>query len=89
MLGNIFIYFCWNYVINGLIDSMWNVWVSKKTMNEFLESLDHKYKIEDVESKKFVVRLFLNNKMVDSKAIINQVKEIQGILHEIHSKEMH
>lgn len=68
---------------------MCNVWVSKKTMNEFFESLDHKYKLEDVESKKFIVRLFLNNKMVDSKAIINQVKEIQGILHEIHSKGMH
>ena len=35
-----------------------------------------------------VVGCFLDYKMVDSKTVINQVQDIQVILHEIHSKRM-
>ena len=38
--------------------------------------------------KKFIVRRFLDYKMVDSKAIINQVQELQVILYEIHAEGM-
>lgn len=40
------------------------------------ESLDCKYRIEDVDTKKYVVELFLDYKIVDSNTIINQVQEI-------------
>ena len=54
-----------------------------KTTKELWESLDRKYKIEDVEAKKFVVGRFLDFKMVDSRTVISQMQEIQVILHEI------
>ncbi|KAK3043641.1 hypothetical protein RJ639_000057 [Escallonia herrerae] len=52
------------------------------------ESLERKYKTEDVGSKKFVVGKFLDFKMVDSKTEISQVQEFQLILHDIHAEGM-
>ncbi|KAL5566690.1 hypothetical protein UlMin_029854 [Ulmus minor] len=47
-------FLCRNYVLNGLTDSLYNVYSDKKTANELWESLDWKYKSEDAGSKKFV-----------------------------------
>ena len=46
------------------------------------------YKTEDTEMKKFIVGRFLDYKMVDSKTIISQVRDLQVILHEIHAEGM-
>ncbi|KAL5551068.1 hypothetical protein UlMin_001244 [Ulmus minor] len=81
-------FLCRNYVLNGLTDSLYNVYSDKKMAKELWESLDRKYKSEDAGSKKFVVGLFLDYKMVDSKSVISQVQEIQVILHEIHAEGM-
>ena len=74
--------------MNALIDSSYNEYLDKKTTNELWESLDRKYKTEDVEAKKFVVGRFLDYKMVDSKTLVSQVQELQVIFHEIHIKGM-
>ncbi|KAL5582887.1 hypothetical protein UlMin_015329 [Ulmus minor] len=81
-------FLCRNYVLNSLIDSLYNVYSDKKMAKELWESLDRKYKSEDAGSKKFVVGRFLDYKMVDSKSVIGQVQEIQVILYEIHAKWM-
>ncbi|KAL5547452.1 hypothetical protein UlMin_002683 [Ulmus minor] len=81
-------FLCQNYVLNGLTDSLYNVYSDKKMAKELWESLDRKYKSEDAGSKKFVVNRFLDYKMVDSKSVISQVQEIQVILHEIHAEGM-
>ncbi|KAL5563278.1 hypothetical protein UlMin_033025 [Ulmus minor] len=81
-------FLCRNYVLNGLTDSLYNVYRDKKTAKELWEFLDRKYKSKDARSKKFVVGRFLDYKMVDSKSVISQVQEIQVILHEIHAEEM-
>ncbi|KAL5575820.1 hypothetical protein UlMin_017519 [Ulmus minor] len=82
-------FLCRNYVLNGLTDSLYNVYSDKKTAKELWESLDRKYKSKDARSKKFVVGWFLDYKMVDSKFVISQVQEIQVILHEIHVEGMY
>ena len=41
--------------MNGLVDSLYNVYTDKKTTKELWESLDEKNKIEDVGAKKFIV----------------------------------
>ena len=69
--------------MNGLHDSLYNVYCTINTAKELWESLDRKYKTEGVGAKKFVVGRFLDYKMVDSKTVISQVQEIQVILHEI------
>ena len=62
-----------NYVMNALTNSLYNVYSNKNTTNELWESLDQKYKTEDVEAKKFALGCFLDYKMVDSKTVVSQV----------------
>ncbi|GKA85913.1 pol polyprotein [Tanacetum coccineum] len=53
-----------------------------------MESLERKYKTEDVGKKKFVVAHFLDYKMDDSKTVITQVQDMQVLLHNIHAERM-
>ncbi|CAN6679493.1 unnamed protein product [Malus baccata var. baccata] len=57
-------------------------------LNALDNALYNKYKTEDADMKKFVVDRFLDYKMTDSKKVINQVQELQLILHEIHPEGM-
>ncbi|GJW41333.1 pol polyprotein, partial [Tanacetum coccineum] len=77
-------FLCHNYVLNGLVDSLYNVYCKTTTAKELWESLERKYKTEDDGSKKFVVARFLDYKMVDSKNVITQVQDMQVLLHEIY-----
>ena len=48
-------FICRNYILNGLDDSLYNVYSPITTAKKLWASLDKKYKIEDVGTKKFVV----------------------------------
>ncbi|XP_073137728.1 uncharacterized protein [Henckelia pumila] len=74
--------------MNGLADSLYNVYSEKKTARELWESLDRKYKTKDAGAKKFIVGKLLDYKMIDSKPVISQVQELQVLLHEIHEEGM-
>ncbi|GJY34361.1 retrovirus-related pol polyprotein from transposon TNT 1-94 [Tanacetum coccineum] len=50
-------FLCHNYVLNGLIDLLYNVYCKTTTAKELWESLERKYKTKDVGTKKFVVLL--------------------------------
>ncbi|KAL6326062.1 hypothetical protein AAG906_000937 [Vitis piasezkii] len=58
-------FLCRNYVMNGLADSLYNVYSDKKTAKELWESLDRNIN-RGCRAKKFVVGR-LDYKMVDSK----------------------
>ncbi|XP_020250304.1 uncharacterized protein LOC109827700 [Asparagus officinalis] len=77
-----------NYVLNVLEDTLYNVYSLFKTAKELWASLDKKYRTEDAGTKKFIMRQFLEYKMVDVKAMINQVQEIQLIIHKIEAEGM-
>ena len=79
-------FLCTNYILNGLDNTLYNVYSPIKTARELWESLNRKYKMEDAGMKKFVVDRFLDYKMVDSKTIKSQVQDLQVILHEIHAE---
>ncbi|XXG40597.1 hypothetical protein AAC387_Pa01g1276 [Persea americana] len=81
-------FLCRIYILNGLDNTLYNVYCSLKTTKELWDSLNKKYKTEDAGMKKFIVGRFLDYKMIDSKAVINQVQELQVILHEIHVEGM-
>ncbi|GJS07096.1 hypothetical protein Tco_0363892 [Tanacetum coccineum] len=81
-------FMCHNYVLNGLIDPLYNVYCKTTTAKELWESLECKYKIEDAGTKKFVVAWFLDYKMVDSKNLISQVQDLQVLLHDIYAEGM-
>ena len=67
---------CRNYALSSLIYPLYNMYSIKKSAKELWESLDKKYKTDDVGTKKFVVGQFLDYKMVDSKTVVCQVQEI-------------
>ncbi|GKF35339.1 hypothetical protein Tco_0108539, partial [Tanacetum coccineum] len=48
-------FLCHNYVLNGLVDSLYNVYYKTMTAKELWESLECKYNTEDVGTKKFMV----------------------------------
>ena len=81
-------FLCRNYVMNGLVDSLYNFYSNKKIAKELLESINQKYKTENVEAQKFIVGYFLDYEMVDSKTMVSQVQELQVILHETHAERM-
>ena len=81
-------FLCKNYILNGLDNTQYNVYSSIKTSKELWDSLEKKYKTIDAGTKKFIVGKLLDYKMVDSKTMLNQVQEIQLIMHEIHAEGM-
>ena len=66
-------FLCRNYVLNGLENTLYNVYSLLKTAKELWDSLDKKYKTEDAGLKKFIVGKFLDFKMV---------------VHDIHAEGM-
>ncbi|KAJ0925653.1 hypothetical protein HanRHA438_Chr04g0162141 [Helianthus annuus] len=81
-------FICRGYVLNRLLDALYNVYYNVKTSKDLWDALDKKYKTEDAGTKKFVVARFLEFKMVDSKTVMNQVQELQIILHDILTEGM-
>ena len=81
-------YICLNTLLSGLVDSLYNVYSVKLTSKDLWDSLEHKYKTEDAGAKKWIVGRFLDYKMVDSKTVVNQVQELQLIIHESHVEGM-
>ena len=81
-------FLCRNYILNGLVDSLYNVYSSFTTARGLWEALEKKYKIEDAGTKKFIFGKFLDFKMIDSITIINQVEELQILINKIHVEGM-
>ena len=81
-------FLCHNYLLNGLNNTLYNVYCDFNTPRELWVSLDKKYKTEDAGLKKFVVGKFLDYKILDSKPVISQVQDLQVILHDIHVEGM-
>ena len=81
-------FLCRNYVLNGLENTLYNVYSPLKTAKELWDSLDKKYKTEGARLKKFIVGKFLDFKMVDSKTVLSQVQELQVVVHDIHAEGM-
>ena len=73
------------FVLNDLIDMLYNMYSSKPTSKELHESLKHKYKSEDVRAKKWIVCCFFDYKMMNSKVVVSQVQKLQVIIHDIHA----
>ncbi|KAH1097635.1 hypothetical protein J1N35_014556 [Gossypium stocksii] len=69
-------------------NALYKVYGVKKMSKELWTSSDQKYKNEDTGAKKFLVTKFLNFVMVDSKLVVNQVQELQLIIHGILAEGM-
>ena len=83
-----FDFLCMNYILSGLDDILYNVYSNINTSKELWEALEKKYKAEDAGLKKFVAAKFLDYKMVDTKAVVTQIQELQVIIHDLLNEGM-
>lgn len=60
-------FLCKNYLLNGLDNTLYNVYSPIKIAKELWDSLD----------KKYIMGRFFEYKMVDLKSVINQVQDLQ------------
>ena len=59
-------FLCKNYILNGLDNTLYNVYSPIKMARELWNSLDKKYKTEDAGMKKFIVGRFLERIIVQN-----------------------
>nr|GEU31340.1 zinc finger, CCHC-type [Tanacetum cinerariifolium] len=71
---------CRGHILNGMSDSLFDVYMNVESAKELWDSLESKYMTEDSSSKKILVSNFNNYKMVDSRPIMEQNNELLRIL---------
>nr|GEU50514.1 zinc finger, CCHC-type [Tanacetum cinerariifolium] len=73
-------YICRGHILNGMSDSLFDVYTNVESAKELWDSLESKYMAEDSLSKKFLVSNFNNYKMVDSRPVMEHYNELLRIL---------
>nr|GEW14979.1 hypothetical protein [Tanacetum cinerariifolium] len=81
-------YICRGHILNGMDDSLLDIYQKIESAKALWESLESKYMAEDASSKKFLVGNFMNYKMVDTRPVMDQYHEMLRILRHLkHKKE--
>ncbi|KAI3679326.1 hypothetical protein L2E82_51458 [Cichorium intybus] len=73
-------YICRGHILNGMSDSLFDVYQNVESAKELWDSLESKYMAEDASSKKFLVSNFMGYKMIDSRPVMEQYHEMLRIL---------
>nr|GEX31775.1 hypothetical protein [Tanacetum cinerariifolium] len=73
-------YICRGHILNGMSDSLFDIYQNVESVKALLESLESKYMVEDASATKFLVSSFMNYKMVDTMPIMEQYHEMLRIL---------
>ena len=81
-------YICRGLILNGMSDSLFDIYQNFESSKELWDSLDAKYMAEDASSKKFLVSNFTNYKMTDSRPVMEQYNELLGILGRFTQHQM-
>nr|GEV17572.1 zinc finger, CCHC-type [Tanacetum cinerariifolium] len=71
-------YVCRGLIFNGMSDFFFDIYQNVKTSKELWDTLEAKYMAEDASSKKFLVSIFTNYKMTDSRPVLKQYNELLG-----------
>ena len=81
-------YICRGLILNGMTDSLFDIYQNVESAKELWDSLEAKYMAEDASSKKFLVSNFTNYKMTDSRPVMEQYNELLGILGKFTQHKM-
>ncbi|XP_042027280.1 uncharacterized protein LOC121774480 [Salvia splendens] len=81
-------YICRGHILNGISDSLFDVYQNVESAKELWDSLEVKYMAEDALSKKFLVGNFINYKMVDSRPVMEQYNKLLRILGQFSQYDM-
>ncbi|GKG00627.1 hypothetical protein Tco_0302317, partial [Tanacetum coccineum] len=75
-------------ILNGMSDSLFNIYQNVESRKELWDSLEAKYMVEDASRKKFLVSDFINYKMTDLRPVMEQYNELLGILGRFTQRKM-
>ncbi|XP_076937713.1 uncharacterized protein LOC143605514 [Bidens hawaiensis] len=81
-------YICLGLILNGMCDTLFDLYQNIETAKELWDILEAKYMAEDSSSKKFLVSNFNNYKMVDSRSVVEQYHELCRILGQFSQHNM-
>nr|GEX44977.1 zinc finger, CCHC-type [Tanacetum cinerariifolium] len=73
-------YVCKGLILNGMSDSLFDIYQNVETSKELWDTFEAKYMAENASSKKFLISNFTNYKMTDSRPVLEQCNELLGIL---------
>ncbi|XP_074313805.1 uncharacterized protein LOC141649001 [Silene latifolia] len=79
-------YICRGHILNGMSDSLFDVYQNYESAKELWNELESKYMAKDASSKKFLVGNFMNYKMTDSRPVMEQYNELRQFAQ--HKMEM-
>ncbi|XP_073219700.1 uncharacterized protein [Cicer arietinum] len=82
-------YICMSHILNGMSNSLFNIYQSSISAKELWEKLESRYMQEDATSKKFLVSQFNNYKIVDYKSAMEQMHDIERTLNNYKQRQMH
>ncbi len=73
-------YICRGHILNGMSDSLFDVYQNVESAKELWDNLESKYMSEVASSKKILVSNFMGYKMVDIRPVMEQYHEMLRIL---------
>nr|KAJ0209753.1 hypothetical protein LSAT_V11C400185330 [Lactuca sativa] len=73
-------YICRGHILNGMSNSLFDIYQNFESAKELWDSLESKYMAEDASSKKFLVSNFMGYKMIDDRPVMQQYHEMLRIL---------
>ena len=76
-------YICRGHILNGMADSLFDVYQNLESSRILWDGLEAKYLAEDASSKKFLVSNFNNYKMVENRPVMDQYHELLRILGQL------
>nr|GEZ20671.1 zinc finger, CCHC-type [Tanacetum cinerariifolium] len=69
-------YICRGHILNGMSDSLFDIYQNAESAKALWESLESKYMAEDASATKFLVSSFMNYKMIDNRHVMEQYHEM-------------
>nr|GEV86501.1 zinc finger, CCHC-type [Tanacetum cinerariifolium] len=73
-------YICRGHILNGMDNSLFDIYQNIESAKALWESLESKYMAEDASSKKFLMGNFMNYMMVDTRPVMDHYHEMLRIL---------
>nr|GEX50614.1 zinc finger, CCHC-type [Tanacetum cinerariifolium] len=64
------------HILNGMSDSIFDIYQNAESAKALWKSLESKYMVEDASATKFLVSNFMNYKMVDTRPVLEQYHEM-------------
>nr|GEZ63957.1 putative zinc finger, CCHC-type [Tanacetum cinerariifolium] len=73
-------YICRCHILNGMSDSLFDIYQNAESVKALWVFLESKYMAEDASATKFLVSSFMNYKMVDTRPVMEQYHEMLRVL---------